>query len=97
MSKQNISDRVTSAANHRVARRTFEVLDKTQDWQPEEQVLATGLMFLIWCRRYGEDPKVLLEQCGRRFRDGMTANNNHIAALRAVLKEDIADPHNFCF
>jgi hypothetical protein len=97
MSKQNISDKVHAVSNIRVARRTFEVLDRTQTWQPEEQVLATGLMFLVWARRYGEDPRELLEQCGRRFRDGLTENNNHIQAIAALLKEDISDPYNFCF
>ena len=93
----NLLDQISMAPNSEVAQDTFAVLDATQGRTPANQVLTAALATLLWCHRYGIDPRDVLANAANRFRVGLREQNTHIFAIKNYMRIEIDDPAAFNF
>ena len=97
MNKPNLIGVASHVNAVRVAKCAFAVLDGTQDFRPEEQVVGSALTFLLWCRRYGVDPREIMLISDKIYNEGITEQNDHVQALRRYMKVDVSDAHAITF
>ncbi len=69
----------------------FHVTNTLSTHTPAQIVAGVGALFLLLCKRYGVEPRRVLEANERMMRD---AQDNHPVEMRAIktyLREDLAD------
>lgn len=91
----NVIDQMNHARLSNVTRAAFAIVDAIQRENPGEQVLANALAFLIYCRKYGVNPRDVLYKASAVITDGANANNEHLFAIahfcQVHLKGDTKD------
>jgi len=93
----NIKDKCTGADKTKVCTTAFAAADSLQDYAPADQVLGSAVLFLLWCRRYGVDPKEMMTISAQLLTQGIRENNQHVGALTHFMRVDILDPKSFTF
>ena len=85
-SRDNIKDQMAFANQKTVAVAGFRCLNAIQAETEAVQLLALAQMFLMYCRKYGVDPRDILGKAGALIEDGLAQNNEHVMATARFLK-----------
>lgn len=72
------------------AQRTFDVIDRVQEWPPHEQVVALAATFLLLCETQRVNPRDAL-QTAERIINHAEGKLPEFAAVRQYLKDEVND------
>lgn len=82
----NVIDKMNLAPMAAVTRAAFAQMDAVQRETEGVQLLSMGALFLMYCRKYGVNPRDVLYKSGAVITDAANRDNEHIGAIARFLK-----------
>ena len=89
-SRQTVVDQMNLVNMGEATRAAFGCLDSLQREREGNQLLAVGVLFLLYCKKYGVKPDEVLYKSGSLLTDAQNQNNVHIGAIARFLKVHLA-------
>jgi len=90
MTKKNLinRDHMMLADPKPVGHASMTVIDRLQDYSPTSQVLASGMVFLLLCKRYGVLPQTVFDTTQNMW-NGAAGKHPELRAVESYLGEEI--------
>jgi hypothetical protein len=80
---------MTNVSPDRVARASFKIVSKLQDWQPHEQAVAAAVVFLTIAEQFGVEPQDVFVATKNLLMDEREGKREQFRALAEYVRNEL--------